>query len=253
MTFIRSAFEWKKFTVAATAFTAAATTQDIELFRLGSTDIIHGVKIKHSTAFSGGTLSALTLSVGVPFRANPDEEAGLPADLTKYASPFDAFQTAGKAVFQLTHVLNSEIHSGAYVTGLAGGTGLTAAAGDFLVGVNGEPIQTVTFVGTESPASAIASAINSQTTGLVASPHPLDNPSGFLRITSNLVGPTSSVEIDAASTSHASIGFFGGHGVGSNPSPVTSIRLAASATGDTLDNVNTGSVDVWVLALSGAF
>lgn len=120
--------KWRKFTVAATAFTAAAATEDIELLSLPAGGIIQGVKIKHSTAFSGGTLSALTLSVGI---------VGV---LDKYASAFDVFQAVADTTFQVSNSFGSEDHGSA-----------------------------------------------------------------------------------------------------------TSIRLAASATGDTLDNVGTGSVDVWVL------
>lgn len=79
--------KWSKYTVAATAFTAAATTEDIELFQLPAQGTIHRVVIKHSTAFSGGTASAVTLSVGIT------------GTLTKYAAAFDVFQATGNTVF----------------------------------------------------------------------------------------------------------------------------------------------------------
>ena len=92
---------WRKFTVAESSFTAAATSEDIELFSLAAGELIHGVKIKHSTAFSGGTLSAFTLSIGI---------SGL---LDKYASAFDVFQAVADNTFQVTSVFNSENHGSA--------------------------------------------------------------------------------------------------------------------------------------------
>ena len=87
---------WRKFTVAATAFTAAATTEDIELLTLAARAVIHSVMIKHSTAFSGGTLSALTLSVGIS------------GTLAKYAAAFDVFQATGDTVLQVSSTVDAE-------------------------------------------------------------------------------------------------------------------------------------------------
>jgi len=89
---------WLKFTVAESAFTAAATTEDVELFILAAGGVIHGVKIKHSASFTGGTLSAFTLSVGIT------------GTLAKYASAFDVFQAAAGTTFQLTNTIGSEDH-----------------------------------------------------------------------------------------------------------------------------------------------
>ena len=52
--------------------------------------------IKHTTAFSGGSLSALTLSVGII------------GDLTKYAAAFDVFQATGDAVFAFNELPSME-------------------------------------------------------------------------------------------------------------------------------------------------
>jgi hypothetical protein len=54
-----------KVSVAATDFTAAAATEDIEIFSLPPRGHIIKATIKHTTAFSGGTLSAANLSVGI--------------------------------------------------------------------------------------------------------------------------------------------------------------------------------------------
>lgn len=79
--------QWTKYTVAATDFTAAAASEDIELFSLPARGVVHKVVIKHTTAFSGGTASNFTLSVGVS------------GTLTKYAAAFDVFQATGDTVF----------------------------------------------------------------------------------------------------------------------------------------------------------
>jgi hypothetical protein len=89
---------WLKFTHAATDFTAASATEDIEVYSLPAGGIIQGVKIKHSTAFSGGTAASLTLSVGIS------------GTLAKYASAFDVFQAAAATTFQLSNSIGSEDH-----------------------------------------------------------------------------------------------------------------------------------------------
>jgi SNF family Na+-dependent transporter len=80
------------------ALAAAATTNAITLFTLPAAGVIHGVKIKHSTSFGGGGITAYTLSVGIVGTAN------------KYASAFDVFQAVSNTAFQLTNVVGSENH-----------------------------------------------------------------------------------------------------------------------------------------------
>lgn len=89
---------WVKYTVLAAAFTAASATEDVELFSLVAGGIIQGVKIKHITPFTGGTLSAFTLSVGIV------------GNLNKYASAFDVFQAAADNTFQISNLIASEDH-----------------------------------------------------------------------------------------------------------------------------------------------
>jgi len=83
---------WTKFTVAFGALTDAGTTVNIQLVSLLAKQMIDRIVVKHSTAFSGGSVSALTLSVGI---------AG---DLTRFTTPFDVFQAVGNTVFQATGV-----------------------------------------------------------------------------------------------------------------------------------------------------
>ena len=89
---------WRKFTVVESDFTAAAASEAITLFTLDAGEIIHAVKIKHSTSFTGGTIADFTLEVGIS------------GDSTKYASAFDVFQSVADTTFQLTSVFNSESH-----------------------------------------------------------------------------------------------------------------------------------------------
>ena len=52
--------------------------------------VIHKVVQKHTTAFSGGTLSAFTTSIGIV------------GTLAKYAAAFDVFQAVAATTFQHT-------------------------------------------------------------------------------------------------------------------------------------------------------
>jgi hypothetical protein len=92
---------WHKYTVTHTALQAAATTNNIELFSLPARGVIRNIVIKHSNGFSGGTISAYTVSVGI---------AG---NLNKYASAFDVFQATGAGVGQMSSVADFESFGGA--------------------------------------------------------------------------------------------------------------------------------------------
>jgi hypothetical protein len=92
---------WKKYTVSESAFTAASSTENIELFQLPAKATIHNVIIKHTTSFTGGTLTAFTLSVGVS------------GNLTKYASAYDVFQATGASNHQSTSAFDMENYSSA--------------------------------------------------------------------------------------------------------------------------------------------
>lgn len=78
------------------AFSTAGTSNAITLFTLPAGGVIHATKIKASTAFGGGAISAYTLSIG------PSGNA------TKYASAFDVFQAVSNTAFQLSSVTGSE-------------------------------------------------------------------------------------------------------------------------------------------------
>jgi hypothetical protein len=110
---------WTKYTVGFAALAAAALTNSITLFNLQAGGVIQGVKIKHSTAFSGGAISAYTVEVGV---------AG---DTARYAAPFDVFQAVSPTTYETTGGLGGESHTGAtaiLITATSVGANLNAAA-----------------------------------------------------------------------------------------------------------------------------
>ena len=113
--------QWVKVTKTFTDLSFAGTTNDIQVYSLPAGGIIMGVKIKHSTAFSGGSISAYTVSVGIS------------TNFTKYASAFDVFQAVSGTTFQLTDSFGSEDHGAATSIRLqaisTGGNLSTATAG----------------------------------------------------------------------------------------------------------------------------
>jgi len=72
--------QWHKYTVAYTGLTAAATTQQVTLFTLPANGDIEGIRIKHSAAFAGPSITAMTVSIGSS------------ANATGYAPAFNVFQ-----------------------------------------------------------------------------------------------------------------------------------------------------------------
>lgn len=69
-----------KYTKTAANLTTVSGTEDEVLFNLPARGVITGLKVKHSVAFSGGILSAMTVSVG-------DSSSD-----TFYSGTFDIFQ-----------------------------------------------------------------------------------------------------------------------------------------------------------------
>ncbi|MHB8674548.1 MAG: hypothetical protein ACYDAK_12850 [Candidatus Limnocylindrales bacterium] len=70
--------------------TTAAMTLSINLFQLVAAGVLTRIKLKHSTSFQGGLISAMTASVGI---------AG---DLARYSSAFDVFQAPGNTILELS-------------------------------------------------------------------------------------------------------------------------------------------------------
>lgn len=88
--------QWYEYTKSYTDFSTAGTTNDVELLSLPAGGIIHDVQIKHSAAFTGGAITAYTVSVGI---------AGT---LNKYLTAFNTFQAPGNTVFAFGGVRNME-------------------------------------------------------------------------------------------------------------------------------------------------
>lgn len=112
-----SAPRWRRYTVghADLAALGASTTGDLELFQLPAGGVIEMAKIKHSTPFAGGSVSALDVSVGVS------------GELDKYSSTFDVFQSTGSTTYALDFLPGGEDHGSATSIRLA-----ATAAGDDL-------------------------------------------------------------------------------------------------------------------------
>ena len=90
-----SGLTYRRFTIGFADTITVSTTHTQTLFTLGARDKILGVEIKASTAFSGGSLTSVTVSVGVS------------GSVTTFASAFDIFQTVGDTVLQETDQFKS--------------------------------------------------------------------------------------------------------------------------------------------------
>ncbi len=85
-----------KYTVAAAALTTASATEDEVLFNLPANGVLMGVRVKHSLAFSGGSSSAMTVSIGDS------------SSTTLYTVAFNVFQAAGAEVMQFTDMFKAK-------------------------------------------------------------------------------------------------------------------------------------------------
>lgn len=101
LTVISDTPKWYKVgaAVSYTTFQTAATGKNNTLFSLPAGSIIHAVKLKHSTAFAGALISAMTLSVGIS------------GTVDKYASAFDVLQAVSGTAFELSQSMGTESHT----------------------------------------------------------------------------------------------------------------------------------------------
>lgn len=109
---------WVKFTKTYTDLSAAALTNNIEVYSLPAGTVIHAVLVKHSTLFSGGAITDYKVSVGIA------------ADLSRYAGAFDVDTAVSGTNFNLSQVLAMESTTGATSIKLAAtsvGANLSAA------------------------------------------------------------------------------------------------------------------------------
>ena len=113
---------WTKYTKVYADFSTAGTTNSIALFTLPPGGVIHNTKIKHSVAFSGTSISAYTVQVGIS------------GTLNKYSgsTAFNVFQAVANTTFGLYANLGSENHAAGtsiLVTATSTGANLNAASG----------------------------------------------------------------------------------------------------------------------------
>jgi hypothetical protein len=109
--------QWVKVTIPYTSFSTAATTNTITAYTLAAAGVIHAVKIKHSTAFSGGAITAYTVSVGYS------------TDTTRYGPPFNVFQTVAGTTFQINDTFETFDHGAtATINATATSTGANLSA-----------------------------------------------------------------------------------------------------------------------------
>ena len=112
---------WQKVTVGFASLTNAGLTQTINLLSTSSRTKVCGVAVKHTAAFTGGTVSAMTVSVG--------DAAG---SATTYTATFNIFQAPGNTVFQDTVEMLSATYAASTIQAFftaTGGNLNTLAAG----------------------------------------------------------------------------------------------------------------------------
>ncbi len=78
---------WIQVTKSYTDFSAAATTNTIDLYTLPTKGVLHNIFMKHSAQFLGGGITAYTIGTGIT------------GDLNRYTYDFDVYQTVGDKIF----------------------------------------------------------------------------------------------------------------------------------------------------------
>lgn len=89
MAYLPNSPKWIKITKSFTDFSAAGLTNDIEIFSLPAGGVVHSAIMKHTTAFTGGTIATYTVSVGIT------------GNLVKYGAVFNVKQAVGSTTFGL--------------------------------------------------------------------------------------------------------------------------------------------------------
>ncbi len=112
---------WQKYTVSYSSYVAlgASITSYVPLFTLDATEVVTGFYVKHSTAFTGGAISAAKVKVGPASSSD------------KYVDEFDVFAAASSSNFTLVNSLGIENSSTSIVLtlSLTGGNLNALAAG----------------------------------------------------------------------------------------------------------------------------
>lgn len=115
-----------RFSIGHADLTDADTSQAIALFTLGPNDAIMGVRIKHSEAFTGGSVSSCTVSVG-----------GATDGVAAYATAFNIYQAVAATTLQWSQCLKNgtaasagQVVSATFTSGGDNLSSLTAGAVD---------------------------------------------------------------------------------------------------------------------------
>lgn len=92
-----AAIGWQKVSFSYASLQTAATTNTITAFSLPALNTLNGLLVKHTTAFSGGSISAIQAQLGIA------------ADHGKFIDNFDAFQGVADTAFEsvMTQYLSS--------------------------------------------------------------------------------------------------------------------------------------------------
>jgi hypothetical protein len=109
---------WTKFTIPYTSFSTAALTNSLTLLSLPANTMVHQTIIKHSTAFSGPSISAYNVRVGIG------------GSTSKYAAAFNVLQSVSDSARSITQANDVESFTGAtniLVTATSVGANLNAA------------------------------------------------------------------------------------------------------------------------------
>lgn len=91
-----SGIQKRRYTIGHADLTDADTSQTIDLFDLGPNDAVFGVRIKQSTALTGGGVGSCTVSVG-----------GTVDGAAAYATAFNVFQAAADTTLQWSQCLKN--------------------------------------------------------------------------------------------------------------------------------------------------
>lgn len=98
MSYLPNTASWIKVTKAYTDFSTAGLTNDISIYTLPAKGIIHACQMVATTKFSGGLISAYTISVGIS------------GNLVKYSAAVNSF--TGASLSQPSAITGIESTSG---------------------------------------------------------------------------------------------------------------------------------------------
>jgi hypothetical protein len=80
--------KWNKFTINYLDIAAAATTNTLVALTLPAAGVIHNIVLKHNAAFTGGSVSALTVDLGIS------------GDTGRYINDYDIFIASSDTLFE---------------------------------------------------------------------------------------------------------------------------------------------------------